>query len=54
MVLKIKRRLIVTWTELAAADGKFDLISDIDWSGDANISVILSQVQESGDIVSSA
>ena len=53
-VKDIRGDWLFTWTELAAADGKFDLIPDIDWSGDANISVMVSQVQESGDIISSA
>ena len=45
--------LIFTWADLNKNDNKLGIIPDIDWSGNANIQIVISQVQQNGLILSS-
>ena len=45
---------IFTWSDLRKNSNKLGLIPDSDWSGDANIKVVISQVQQNGSISSSS
>ena len=45
---------LFTWSDLTANGGKLELIPDPNWSGNANLQVLMSQLQADGSLQSSA
>ncbi|KZR63598.1 MULTISPECIES: putative Ig domain-containing protein [Prochlorococcus] len=45
---------LFTWSELNANDGQVELIPGQNWSGNANLQVLISQLQPDGSLLSSA
>ena len=44
---------LFTWSDLQKNNGEFNLIGNSDWSGDINLQMMISQVQENGIMTSS-